>query len=583
MGRLLDPLEDAHVVGDRGAAHVEDAAELGVLHLHVAGGAHELHRRERVHRHPGRADRMALGLEPAGRVDRQRPALLGQALGHGARAPALRHQPHRLVLDQLGDGEAVVGLDEGKIGEREAGAGECARPGLAAAFELEHVAPRHRQEILHVLGGAERDRLAELERGRDVGKDERGGAVGDERAVRALERTGDARILLALGAAELVTKEIANLRERVADAVLVVLGGDARERVGLVAPALEIERSDLAENPGEAAVDVGLLAHVGSLEQVAADLGRGRRRHLLGTDHQHDARGPGGDRLEALVHRGRAGGAGILDPARALEAQIGRSLQHQRGGKILRREAGVEMAEHDLVDVARLDPGIGQRLARDPDDQALDRLAFEAPELRVRPAHDASRHGRPPVASLRRRLLGCRSDFRRLCRKRNTGAKAPNFGRFLPTLTADPRPGWSLRGVLALPFTRLRPKPCFSASGAVPRPAQTIGPEPVLLSTRFFVVRTLMWAALAGAATALPATRAAAEALLVIEAESGKVLYAERATQPWYPASVTKLMTAYVTLRAVKEGRLALDTPLTVSPNAVAQSPVKMGFGVGTV
>ncbi len=104
----------------------------------------------------------------------------------------------------------------------------------------------------------------------------------------------------------------------------------------------------------------------------------------------------------------------------------------------------------------------------------------------------------------------------------------------------------------------------------------------MLLSTRFFVVRTLMWAALAGAATALPATRAAAEALLVIEAESGKVLYAERATQPWYPASVTKLMTAYVTLRAVREGRLALDTPLTVSTNAVAQAPVKMGFGTGT-
>src|SRR5215467_7871463 len=42
-------------------------------------------------------------------------------------------------------------------------------------------------------------------------------------------------------------------------------------------------------------------------------------------------------------------------------------------------------------------------------------------------------------------------------------------------------------------------------------------------------------------------------------------------------------MTAYVTLRAVQEGRLALDTPLTVSPNATAQSPVKMGFAVGTV
>ncbi len=64
----------------------------------------------------------------------------------------------------------------------------------------------------------------------------------------------------------------------------------------------------------------------------------------------------------------------------------------------------------------------------------------------------------------------------------------------------------------------------------------------------------------------------------MIEADSGKVLHRRNAAQPWYPASVTKLMTAYVTLRAVKEGRLTLDTPLTVSPNAVAQAPTKMGF-----
>ncbi len=92
-----------------------------------------------------------------------------------------------------------------------------------------------------------------------------------------------------------------------------------------------------------------------------------------------------------------------------------------------------------------------------------------------------------------------------------------------------------------------------------------------------------MWVGIACAATGLTMSRAGAEALLVIEAENGKVLFAQNAGYPWYPASVTKLMTAYVTLRAVKEGRLALDTPLTVSPNAVAQSPVKMGFGVGTV
>src|SRR5712672_1187599 len=92
-----------------------------------------------------------------------------------------------------------------------------------------------------------------------------------------------------------------------------------------------------------------------------------------------------------------------------------------------------------------------------------------------------------------------------------------------------------------------------------------------------------MWAALACAATAVATTRAGAEALLVIEAESGKVLFAANATYPWHPASITKLMTAYVTLRAVKEGRVTLDTPLVVSANAAAQNPVKMGFGVGTV
>src|ERR1041385_1052482 len=72
-----------------------------------------------------------------------------------------------------------------------------------------------------------------------------------------------------------------------------------------------------------------------------------------------------------------------------------------------------------------------------------------------------------------------------------------------------------------------------------------------------------------------------AEALLVVEADSGKVLQAENATYPWYPASVTKIMTAYVTLKAVKEGRLSLDSLLTVSPTAAAQSPSKMGFRPG--
>jgi D-alanyl-D-alanine carboxypeptidase len=84
-----------------------------------------------------------------------------------------------------------------------------------------------------------------------------------------------------------------------------------------------------------------------------------------------------------------------------------------------------------------------------------------------------------------------------------------------------------------------------------------------------------------GLAIAAIVPRAHAEALLVVEADTGKVLQAENATYPWYPASVTKLMTTYVTLKAVKDGRISLDTLLTVSPAAASQSPSKMGFRPG--
>jgi len=92
------------------------------------------------------------------------------------------------------------------------------------------------------------------------------------------------------------------------------------------------------------------------------------------------------------------------------------------------------------------------------------------------------------------------------------------------------------------------------------------------------LVRTALAAILA---FALPGV-VHAEALLLIEADSGKVLEAQNATYPWYPASVTKMMTAYVTLKAVKDGKITLDTLFTVSPNATAQSPSKMGFRPGT-
>lgn len=75
---------------------------------------------------------------------------------------------------------------------------------------------------------------------------------------------------------------------------------------------------------------------------------------------------------------------------------------------------------------------------------------------------------------------------------------------------------------------------------------------------------------------------AAENPTIVIDVRSGKVLQATRATDPWYPASITKLMTVYVALQEVKAGRAKFDQLLTMSSNAAKLPPSKMGFKVGT-
>jgi len=110
--------------------------------------------------------------------------------------------------------------------------------------------------------------------------------------------------------------------------------------------------------------------------------------------------------------------------------------------------------------------------------------------------------------------------------------------------------------------------------------------KPVIESEAEIVSSSVKWVAraflavLAGSALVAPA-RAASEAMLLIDAASGKVLQAENATVPWHPASLSKLMTTYVTLQAVRQGRIGFDTLLTVSPAASAQTPSKMGFRPG--
>ncbi len=68
-----------------------------------------------------------------------------------------------------------------------------------------------------------------------------------------------------------------------------------------------------------------------------------------------------------------------------------------------------------------------------------------------------------------------------------------------------------------------------------------------------------------------------------IDVSTGRIIEARNPTHPWYPASVTKLMTVYVALQAVQDGRLSLKTPLIVSARAARMKPSKMGFAPGSL
>lgn len=72
-------------------------------------------------------------------------------------------------------------------------------------------------------------------------------------------------------------------------------------------------------------------------------------------------------------------------------------------------------------------------------------------------------------------------------------------------------------------------------------------------------------------------------ASIVIDAESGRVLSHEDAFQRWYPASLTKIMTAYVAFRAVRVGQVTLDSPVVMSARAAKEPPSKMGYPAGSV
>lgn len=68
---------------------------------------------------------------------------------------------------------------------------------------------------------------------------------------------------------------------------------------------------------------------------------------------------------------------------------------------------------------------------------------------------------------------------------------------------------------------------------------------------------------------------------LLIDARTGDVLSSNRAGEPWYPASLTKLMTAYVIFQKLRQGTLRLDQQIPVSELAHGQEPSKIGVPTG--
>ena len=85
---------------------------------------------------------------------------------------------------------------------------------------------------------------------------------------------------------------------------------------------------------------------------------------------------------------------------------------------------------------------------------------------------------------------------------------------------------------------------------------------------------------LVGALLSAPSVATAGPAL-VFEPISGTVFYSEDPDAAWFPASLTKLMTAYVTFQALKAGEIKPDTELTCSKQAASQAPSKLGLAVG--
>jgi D-alanyl-D-alanine carboxypeptidase len=98
---------------------------------------------------------------------------------------------------------------------------------------------------------------------------------------------------------------------------------------------------------------------------------------------------------------------------------------------------------------------------------------------------------------------------------------------------------------------------------------------------RDLIVRTVLAAAATAGALTGSSMQSMAGPALLLDVADGRVLYAEDQDNQWHPASVTKIMTAYLVFEAIKANKLTLETRIPASELATAQAPSKVGLPVG--
>ncbi len=103
----------------------------------------------------------------------------------------------------------------------------------------------------------------------------------------------------------------------------------------------------------------------------------------------------------------------------------------------------------------------------------------------------------------------------------------------------------------------------------------------IFFKTFSFITLLLIFNTSINFAYANSITRSSKYSALVMDSSSGEIIYAKNAHELRYPASLTKMMTLYLTFEALASGKLTMNQKIVVSHKAALQTPLKLGVKAG--